>query len=125
MIDMIDWMICWSTYNWLMDWLNDWLIDWLIVWMIDWLISVHQLYEWSGSRILPTDPRALAKRVRKSSEQSNVTDSDAGDQASYEYSADSLLSDSDKESPAGGSDPPVSEKLSTVCNEIKARFLND
>ena len=35
-------------------------------------------------------------RVRKSSEQSNVTDSDAGDQASYEYSADSLLSDSDK-----------------------------
>lgn len=74
----------------------------------------------------PSQPeKKEVDRVRKSSEQSNVTDSDAGDQASYEYSADSLLSDSDKESPAGGSDPPVSEKLSTVCNEIKARFLND
>jgi len=61
------------------------------------------------------------KRERKSSVQSNVSDSDP---ISYEFSADSLLSDSDKESPQGNqSEPPVSEKLTNVCNEIKARFL--
>jgi len=62
-------------------------------------------------------------RQRKSSVQSNMTDSDP---VSYEFSADSLLSDSDKESTVGGADPPVLEKLSSVCNEIKAaRFLQE
>jgi len=61
------------------------------------------------------------KRERKSSVQSNVSDSDP---ISYEFSADSLLSDSDKESPEGNqSEQPVSQKLTNVCNEIKARFL--
>jgi len=88
---------------------------------------------WDGAKLVPSDPRTIARRHHQPSSLSEpevVTDSEAVSESNTEYSAEGPMSDNDFE--AKHRDPryksinePAAEKIATVCNEIKQRFQTD